>query len=159
MSHKKRASEPQTVTKYPAPNWAVGQVTRINGLVEDTCKHGVGHPNADFLSINSQGKDWMKAYSTHGCDGCCGEPDFKVDFSELKDVIDGLVEDYQKKDNSEWKNIVERLAHLGKDTHESVKELLGSVKLLNTITSANGLAIQQLEKELNKLKGKKCKKK
>lgn len=53
-------------TKHPAPSWAIGQVIRGSGLVEDTCIHGVGHPNATYL------KKHPEANAVHGCDGCCG---------------------------------------------------------------------------------------
>lgn len=52
--------------KWPMPKWAIGQCFRENGVVEDTCQHGVGHPN----------KHWLQKYPSphngiHGCDGCC----------------------------------------------------------------------------------------
>jgi hypothetical protein len=55
--------------KVKKPIWAISQNIRSDrgGLVEDICKHGVGHPN----------KEWMEKYGTevdkvHCCDGCCG---------------------------------------------------------------------------------------
>jgi len=54
-------------TKYQKPEWAVGQVTRLSGLVEDTCKHGVGHPNSKWLADHPK----LGHLSIHGCDGCC----------------------------------------------------------------------------------------
>ena len=50
---------------YKKPLWAVRQVTRETGLVEDVCEHGVGHPNVAFLRAN---KDFV---GVHGCCGCC----------------------------------------------------------------------------------------
>ena len=50
--------------KYKRPDWAVDQIIRENGVVEDICKHGVGHPNLEYLKIFP--KDGI-----HGCDGCC----------------------------------------------------------------------------------------
>lgn len=54
--------------KYKKPKWAAGQEIRATGLIEDTCEHGVGHPN----------QMWLKAYpdkaqtlGIHCCDGCC----------------------------------------------------------------------------------------
>lgn len=47
------------------PRWAIQIFPRMNGLVEDICEHGIGHPNK-FLS----GEYY---YSVHGCDGCCME--------------------------------------------------------------------------------------
>ena len=39
------------------------------GLMERTCKHGVGHPDPDALAYEiRQGNEWQ---ATHGCDGCC----------------------------------------------------------------------------------------
>jgi hypothetical protein len=50
--------------KYKKPDWAVDQIIRESGAVEDVCKHGVGHPNLEYL------KDFPKN-GIHGCDGCC----------------------------------------------------------------------------------------
>ena len=30
---------------YPKPEWAVRQIVRASGLVENICCHGVGHPH------------------------------------------------------------------------------------------------------------------
>lgn len=51
--------------QYTKPEWAEGQVVRSSGLVEDTCSHGVGHPNKESL------KEMDSIYGVHGCDGCC----------------------------------------------------------------------------------------
>ena len=51
--------------KYTKPKWAVRQVKRETGLVEDICKHGVGHPN------RVSQKELPEGYDIHGCDGCC----------------------------------------------------------------------------------------
>lgn len=42
---------------YSRPKWATQQVVRSSGLVEDVCKHGVGHPNSDWLRRNVSGAD------------------------------------------------------------------------------------------------------
>ena len=56
--------------KKTIPSWAVKQVLRSSGLIEDVCKHGVGHPNTESLiEMNKKG---LKGYEVHGCDGCCG---------------------------------------------------------------------------------------
>lgn len=56
---------------YPKPVWAITQVLRESGLVEDICKDGVGHPNAGWLKKHDPiGK---YSYGVHGCDGCCME--------------------------------------------------------------------------------------
>lgn len=57
--------------KYKKPTWAVKQITRENGVVEDICKHGIGHPNLDWLNIYD--KNGKHCYGIHGCDGCCNE--------------------------------------------------------------------------------------
>ena len=54
---------------YPMPEWAVGQVVRSNGLVEDLCEHGIGHPNVRWMNIHDP--DGELGYGIHGCDGCC----------------------------------------------------------------------------------------
>lgn len=48
------------------PTWAVQQITRLGGLVEDICEHGVGHPNKEYLKQHKQ-----QGCGIHGCDGCC----------------------------------------------------------------------------------------
>ncbi len=56
--------------KYRKPDWAIGQVRRESGLVEDTCEHGIGHPNLDWLTRHGK-----EGSGIHGCDGCCRRPD------------------------------------------------------------------------------------
>jgi hypothetical protein len=51
--------------KYKKPDWAVDQIIRENGVVEDICKHNVGHPNLEWL------KEHPKDKGIHGCCGCC----------------------------------------------------------------------------------------
>lgn len=51
--------------KYKKPDWAVKQIKRETGLIEDICKCGVGHPNLEFL------KSHKKYSGIHGCCGCC----------------------------------------------------------------------------------------
>lgn len=55
--------------KYEKPEWAVYQVRRASGLVEDTCKHGVGHPNAEWMKKHAP--EGHRGWGIHGCDGCC----------------------------------------------------------------------------------------
>ena len=55
--------------KYSKPDWADGQTTRMSGLVEDTCSHGVGHPNREWLERHPDKPE----LGTHGCDGCCNK--------------------------------------------------------------------------------------
>lgn len=63
-------SPPPFFTKeYPAPDWAVEQYIRASGLVEDICKHGVGHPNVHWLKKHDP--DGKRCFGVHGCDGCC----------------------------------------------------------------------------------------
>jgi len=56
---------------YPPADWAVDQVIRFDRgmMVEDICKHGVGHPNELWK------KKHPKAFTRHGCCGCCGADD------------------------------------------------------------------------------------
>jgi hypothetical protein len=37
---------------YPIPEWAVRQVVRESGLVENICIHGTGHPHENWLKIH-----------------------------------------------------------------------------------------------------------
>lgn len=41
-------------------------IMRTNGLVEDICEHGIGHPNKAKTKANFY-------YAIHGCDGCCSK--------------------------------------------------------------------------------------
>lgn len=56
--------------KYPKPSWAVSQLVRETGLIEDVCEHGVGHPNIEWLNEHSE-----RHWSIHGCEGCCSQID------------------------------------------------------------------------------------
>lgn len=54
---------------YPKPGWAVKQIVRSSGLVEDVCCHGVGHPHpASVKEFEDRG---IMSMGIHGCDGCC----------------------------------------------------------------------------------------
>lgn len=65
---------------YRKPKWAVQQLQRSSGLIEDVCKHGVGHPNKDWLSRHdSKGNRGLKV---HACCGCCMRG---VDDDRIKD--------------------------------------------------------------------------
>jgi len=56
-------------SKYDKPDWAIKQIIRSSGLIEDVCKHGIGHPNKQWLAQHDSKGD--KGLSRHGCDGCC----------------------------------------------------------------------------------------
>jgi len=59
-------------TLYPRPPWAVKQIVRASGLVEDISESGCGHPNAHWLKLHDPIGE--RGYSIHGCDGaCCAE--------------------------------------------------------------------------------------
>lgn len=58
------------------PKWAVEQITRWSGLIEDVCKHGVGHPNKDYLDGYTTRWGDKHGLDVHGCDGCCTPEDF-----------------------------------------------------------------------------------
>ena len=57
--------------KFPAARWARGQLIRETGLLEDLCKHGVGHPNLAWLKANDPKN--RRRLDVHGCCGCCHE--------------------------------------------------------------------------------------
>ncbi len=61
---------------YPAPEWAVTQIVRSTGLVEDICEHGIGHPNLAWLKLHDP--DGEKGYGIHGCDGCCADEETRM---------------------------------------------------------------------------------
>ena len=75
-------------SKYPPPKWAVGQILRETGLVEDACEHGVGHPNLKWLETHcTTPSDW-NIWSTHGCDGCCCKGDINEQEAKYHDCKD-----------------------------------------------------------------------
>ncbi len=48
---------------------------REDGIrIEILCPHGIGHPSK-LLTNPDEWKPWMHA---HGCDGCCGQPQFSM---------------------------------------------------------------------------------
>ena len=57
------------------PDWAVRQLWRETGLLEDLCPHGVGHPNADFLKNPPDDKFKEEGWGIHGCcqESCCSK--------------------------------------------------------------------------------------
>ena len=61
---------------YPKPDWAVKQVVRSTGLVEDICEHGIGHPNEAWMKLHDP--DGEKGYGIHGCDGCCADEETRM---------------------------------------------------------------------------------
>jgi len=57
---------------YIIPKWAVHQITRETGLLEDICEHGVGHPNLQWIrEYKEREPERGKHIGIHGCDGCC----------------------------------------------------------------------------------------
>lgn len=62
--------------RYPKPDWAVKQIVRASGLVEDVCKHGLGHPNAAWMKLHDP--DGEKGLGIHGCDGCCSDEETRM---------------------------------------------------------------------------------
>jgi len=74
MVTEKKALQKMTEEKYlknfPMPKWAVSQTIRHDrdALVEDICKHGVGHPNRAYLKRFGKDGDGI-----HGCCGCCSK--------------------------------------------------------------------------------------
>lgn len=60
---------------------------RETGLVEGVCEHGVGHPIPESAAYKDLQHGHAKGtWGVHGCDGCCGLPDFPqtVDRAWLK---------------------------------------------------------------------------
>ena len=58
--------------KWPQPKWAILQIFRENGVVENLCKHGVGHPNRVWLEQNPS-----PYADIHGCDVCCWKEEYE----------------------------------------------------------------------------------
>jgi|PlaIllAssembly_1097288.scaffolds.fasta_scaffold181920_4 hypothetical protein len=102
--------------KYTKPIWAVQQITRGSGLIENICKHGVGHPNED--SLKDMEKMGLKGFGVHGCDGCCfKKKKFKVTldleyevFAEDEDSVmnqleNDIARENQTIENEFWDNL------------------------------------------------------
>ncbi len=56
-------------TKYPRPDWVIDQIVRSSGLVENICRHGIGHTHP--ASVAELEKSAIMSMGIHGCDGCC----------------------------------------------------------------------------------------
>ena len=78
-------------TKYPKPDWAITQIVRSSGLVENICKHGIGHPSKEWLEINDP--DDERGFGVHGCDGCCMGDDGK----HLREMVKIFKREKEKK--------------------------------------------------------------
>ena len=68
LNKDKRIQNQRSKRGFPKPLWAVRQFVRTDSvptMVEDICKHGVGHPNAEWLKAHP------KECGLHGCCGCC----------------------------------------------------------------------------------------
>lgn len=61
----------KSTTEYKKPDWAIDQIVRASGLVEDICEHGVGHPNIEWMKKHDP--DGKLMMGVHGCDGCCSK--------------------------------------------------------------------------------------
>lgn len=68
-------------TLYPKPDWAVDQIVRSSGLVEDIDDEGCGHPNRAWLKIHDDNGE--RGFGIHGCNGKCMGDDGK----RLKEMI------------------------------------------------------------------------
>jgi hypothetical protein len=51
------------------------------GIFERLCPHGVGHPDPDTLAYiaTKLGDEEAEAQGIHGCDGCCMDPEQRVE--------------------------------------------------------------------------------
>ena len=92
MSHKKKASEPR---KFKRPDWAIDQGIGDDYALEDVCKHGVGHPNREYLE--SLPEDERETAGIHTCDKCCSskhtiECEEEEDGSLILSIPDDLVQ-------------------------------------------------------------------
>ena len=73
--------------KYPRPDWAVDQIVRSSGLVENVCCHGVGHPHP--VSVQEFEDRGIHSAGVHGCDMCCCDEETKKRMrAEIKEKID-----------------------------------------------------------------------
>lgn len=94
--------------QYKMPKWAVGQVTRASGLVEDTCRHGISHPNKEWLAKNDP--EDKKGFAIHGCDGCCKPNNKTLELSdEMVKAIERAKQRIQKGQSVNEKKAKEKL--------------------------------------------------
>ena len=74
---------------YPKPEWAVRQIVRVSGLIENVCCHGVGHPHE--ASVKEFDERGVLDMGIHGCDGCCCDEETKEMIKkELKEYYDNV---------------------------------------------------------------------
>ena len=82
---------------------------RETGLLEHTCPHGIGHPNyysvARLHSYEFDRGDETpleaSSWWIHGCDGCCGYPNFpgrKLSNAELADRLHDAIMQWHYED-------------------------------------------------------------
>lgn len=83
IPRKGRLFEAIQLAKDNKPDWAVDQVTRASGLIEDICEHGVGHPNGAWMEKFDPGGH--RGWGIHGCDGCCKPKEEPHDNSDSND--------------------------------------------------------------------------
>lgn len=108
-------------TKYKKPDWAVDQIIRGSGLVEDICEHGVGHPNKEWLAEHDL--DNRKSFAVHGCDGCCSrDTNYQRDEKEMGDNVDihQLL--------SAFLEIIEPIEDIAKATSNKIWEIITELK-------------------------------
>jgi len=53
----------------PMPSWAIKQIVRESGLIENVCIHNIGHPHPN--SVKYLADMGMTGFEIHSCDGCC----------------------------------------------------------------------------------------
>ena len=50
-------------------------VARMDGRIEITCRHGIGH-TSHKLTMQAGRMSEERYYGVHGCDGCCGQEEY-----------------------------------------------------------------------------------
>jgi len=90
--------------RYPMPKWAVKQVRRESGLIEDVDKFGCGHPNIFWMRKHSE---LTKKYclGIHGCNGQCAMREVDGFPGYLVDMAGGI---YSIKNNLYMKTFVNK---------------------------------------------------
>lgn len=62
----------------PEPYPYLKSIRRENGLIENVCEHGVGHPSYGSAHFQSLWRDQdVDPWLIHGCDGCCRTLEWK----------------------------------------------------------------------------------
>jgi hypothetical protein len=138
-------------TRYKKPKWAVEQIRRADGRIEDICEHGVGHPNADYLKeLKEAGKlTWQ---GIHGCCSCCfPKEEVKMTMKLTKAEVEQIWVDYRceaKPLNTTVRSLIQTIWALEEELERNVREFNDYVKFSNQRYGEVMTELRQAEAEI-----------